>query len=131
MTNYEKMKAYEVRASDEECIAIVFAETAGKAKYYAFSHMDYFCEQDYCELFAHRVPLIDKYYQKGKKEMDWMNPKDRLALVKELGLHCITDTVDITECQKCEAKNYCDVFEEYSEILREVSKLQTMSKLKI
>lgn len=39
MTNYEKMKAYEVRASDEECIAIVFAETAGKAKYYAFSHV--------------------------------------------------------------------------------------------
>lgn len=109
------MKAYRVmECEDGYCIAIVFAESAGKAKSYALTYI--FDGVNYCDLIANRVPLIDKYYKKNKKEMDWMNPNDRLILVKELGVHCAFDTVDIPDCQKCSAKNYCDVYEEYSEL---------------
>lgn len=90
---------------DDYCTIVVFAESAGKAKSYVLKYI--FDGVNYCDLIANRVPLIDKYYQKNKKYMDWMNPNDRLILVKELGLRCAFYTSDIPYCQNCRAKNYC------------------------
>lgn len=88
------MKAYRVMAcKDDYCTVVVFAESAGKAKSYVLKYI--FNGVNYCDLIANRVPLIDKYYQKNKKIMDWMNPNDRLILVKELGLRCAFYTSDI------------------------------------
>lgn len=106
------MKAYKVKDLVNGNIAIVFAENGSKAKSYAFTYTDYFEDNDYCELIAYRVPTIDKYYQKGKKSMDWQNQDDRLVVVKELGISCSYDTYDIIECKKYKAKNYCDTYVE-------------------
>lgn len=106
------MKAYKVKDLVNGDIAIVFAENGNKARSYALTYADCFEDNDYCELCAYRIPTIDKYYQKGKKAMDWQNQDDRLAIVKELGIGCDDETYDITECQKCKAKNYCDTYEE-------------------
>lgn len=106
------MKAYKVKNLVNGNFAIVFAKNGSKAKSYAFTYTDYFDGYDYCELCAYRTPTIDKYYQKGKKAMDWQNQNDRLAIVKELGIGCDYDTYNIAEYQKCKAKNYCDTYEE-------------------
>ena len=50
--------------------------------------------------------FLDKYYR-GKKEMDWYDDADRIAMVKDGKFHCFEDA----ECPNCPAKQYCDVAE--------------------
>ena len=49
-----------------------------------------------------------KYYQEGKTEMEWSNPQDRLALVKEFSFRC--EYVDLVNCETCSAREYCDAY---------------------
>lgn len=101
------MKAWLVRERDGECATVVFAETRGKARALAM-HTDACEESDFCDIDVSRKPQMDKYYTQGKKEMDWYNAKDRIALVKECGFSCIPDAFDIEDCELCPAKQYCD-----------------------
>ena len=110
------MKAYTVRdKNDGFVIEVIFAETAGKAKSYALTYCEYFEYCCFCDLDVRRTPQIDKYYTDGKRKMDWLNQKDRLALVKECGFMCDDECFDIRTCEKCIAKEYCDRYEEYLE----------------
>lgn len=77
-----KVKAWLAKDKNEFHATVVFAETRGKAKSIAMCTEA--CEGvDFCNIYIERVPQIDKYYKEGKKEMDWLNDDDRLALVKE------------------------------------------------
>lgn len=106
------MKAWRVREKEEFCSTVVFAETRGKAK--AAALFTDCCEDaDFRHIEAHRLPEIDKYYKEGKIEMDWTNPSDRLALVKEAGFVCSYDWVDYEECPTCSAKDFCDQYKDY------------------
>jgi hypothetical protein len=49
---------------------------------------------------------MDKYYAEGKTEMDWSDPKDRIALVKECGFYCEEPIAE--DCKDCPAKDFCD-----------------------
>ena len=102
-----KMKAWLAKDKDEFSATVVFAETRGKARSIAMRTET--CEDvDFCNIYIRRVPQIDKYYKEGKKEMDWFNDDDRLALVKECGFYCEYIAEDM--CEDCPAKEYCDEY---------------------
>lgn len=106
------MKAYSVsdRNGDEGYSLVVFAETAGKAKAYAVG-VDEFCDYGFTGLRAIRKPMLDKYY-KGKDEMDWFDPKDRIAMVRYADFEC-SDEISFVdcECEECPAKKWCGRYE--------------------
>lgn len=106
------MKAWVAREKDEFRSTVVFAETAGKAKSIAFGTE---CLEDvpFCRIQVRRVPEMDKYYEDGKTEMDWNNPQDRIVLVKECGFYC--EYIEMSECENCQAKEFCSEWEEMEE----------------
>lgn len=106
------MKAWLVRKKDEFCATVVFAETRGKAKSVA-THTDACDYAEFCDIEVRRQPQLDKYYVDGKIEMDWDNPKDRIALVSEGGFCCDVYDLDREECEVCPASKYCDNYQDY------------------
>lgn len=99
------MKAWIVNEKYETASAVVFAETRGKAKALALCTSS--CEDaNFCDIEVSRAPEMDKYYAEGKTEMDWSDPKDRIALVKECGFYCEEPIAEC--CKSCPAKEFCD-----------------------
>lgn len=84
------MKAWLVRERDGEYATVVFAETRGKARSLAMA-TDACADADFCDIEVTRKPQLDKYYTDGKKEMDWYEVKDRIALVKDGGFRCASE----------------------------------------
>lgn len=109
------MKAWLVKDKDQFCATVVFAETRGKARAMAM-HTESCEDVDFCDIEVRRRPNLDKYYRDGKKEMDWYNSKDRIALVKDGGFICDIDYWEIEDCETCPAKQYCDGYEERREV---------------
>ena len=111
------MKAYKIedRAGYVPYVIIAFAERRGKAVTYALG-TDEFPDCDFCftDLSATRAKWADKYYR-GKPQMDWDNPEDRLAMVSEGGFYCGEDYFDPDECEKCSAKEECEKYCDYKE----------------
>ena len=81
------MKAYSVRDKNSDCFTIVFAESVNKAKVIAL-HTDACEDSYYTDIRTKRIPDLDKYYRVGKKEMDWFDDADRIALVRDAGYSC-------------------------------------------
>lgn len=106
------MKAWFVSEKDADCATVVFAETRGKARALAM-HTDACEDAQFTDIEVYRRPHMDKYYREGKTEMDWENPKDRIALVKECGFRC--EYVEPFWCDTCSAKQYCSLYEEYED----------------
>lgn len=101
------MKAWLVREKDEFTAAVVFAETRGKAKVLALSTEA--CEDsDFMSIEVRRLKGVDKYYKPGKRELDWFNTEDRIAMVKDFGFTCIPDAHCAETCNVCPAKEFCD-----------------------
>ncbi len=109
------MKAWLVRVRDENWCTVVFAESRGKARAAALS-TDCCEDADFTDIEARRLPIADSQYN-GRTEMDWDDPKDRLFLVKEAGFYC--EYVEPYNCEKCSAKEYCDLYQDSLEELRE------------
>lgn len=111
------MKAYAVddRQGYSEYSVVVFAESRGKAIVAALGTDEFpYADWSYTELRAIRNPELDKYYQ-GRQCMDWDNPDDRLAMVRDGGYHCAEDAFYPDDCAKCSGKDYCSRYEEYLE----------------
>ncbi len=105
------MKAWLVRKKDRFDATVVFAETRGKAR--ALARQTEACEDvDFCDIEVNRRPQMDKYYRDGKREMDWYNSKDRIALVKDCGFVCDSDYWEREDCDTCSAKEYCDTYQD-------------------
>lgn len=105
------MKAWLVKDKDEFCATVVFAETRGKARSLA-QHTEACEDVAFCDIEVRRKPDFDKYYVEGKKEMDWLNSKDRIALVKDGGFVCDPDYWEWEDCESCPAKEYCDKYQD-------------------
>lgn len=106
------MKAWLVREKDESSATVVFAETRGKAR--ALARCTDACEDaDFCDIEVRRKPQLDKYYKEGKKEMDWYEVNDRIALVREANFVCDYDYWDVKDCELCSAYQYCDRYQDY------------------
>lgn len=114
------MKAWLIRVKDGECAEVVFAETRGKARSWAMC-TDTCDGADFTDIEAHRVPHVDKYYKKGKRYMDWDDPKDRIVLFEECGFRC--EYVEAEFCEDCPVKKYCEDYinqmEEWEELANE------------
>lgn len=78
------MKAWNVHQKYGDATAIVFAETAGKAKTTALA-TENFWGSDFLDVEVHRQPGADQFYTPGKTEMDWCDPQDRINMVKYFG----------------------------------------------
>lgn len=103
------MKAWFVRDKYEFTATVVFAETRGKARNLA-RYTDACEGADFCDIEVHRLSRMDKYYRKGKIEMEWEYPADRLALVKDCGFRC--ECVDFDNCEGCSARDYCGAYKD-------------------
>lgn len=100
-------KAWIVREQREFMASVVFAETRGKAKSVALYTNA--CEgADFMSIEVRRAKEADKYYKPGKRELDWFNAEDRIAMVKDCGFTCIPDAYCAEECAVCPAKEFCD-----------------------
>lgn len=78
----KKLKAYEARNKwgYRDYATVVFAKTAGKAKSIAMNSEA--CEGcDFIDIEVFRVSQLDKYYKKGKQEMDWFNEFDFVVIL--------------------------------------------------
>lgn len=107
--NPDELKAWLVREKDEFAATVVFAETRGKAR--ALARCTDACEDaDFTRIEVTRMKEADKYYKKGKTELDWNDPADRLALVKHCGFRCDYESFDLEDCADCSAKEYCDLY---------------------
>lgn len=109
------MKAYVIKDRTGYCeyVLVVFAETRGKAISIALGTDEFpRCDYDFTQLKATRIHVLDKAYR-GKMWMDWDDPIDRLALVRDVGFHCNEDSFYPDECKRCAAKDYCSRYEEY------------------
>lgn len=104
------MKAWLVREKEQFWSTVVFAETRGKAKSLALS-TDCCEDAKFTDIEVHRQSQLDKYYKDGKKEMDWDNPQDRIALVRDCNFRCEY----MENCELCSAKEYCEDYQHYLE----------------
>ena len=105
------MKAWLVREKGEFCAEVVFAETRGKARSLAL-HTDSCEDVPFTDIEVHRMKSADKHHKDGKWLLEWDNPKDRIALVKDCGFVCDYD-FDLEDCKICSAKEYCDRYHDY------------------
>lgn len=106
------MKAYCCQNIWEICSTIVFAESAGKARYIAMNSDSIGDDLEFKDVRVRRVPQLDKYYH-GLKEMNWYNSDDRFAMIRFAGFQCNEDTFEPYECKDCSGKEYCDRYKDY------------------
>ena len=106
------MKAYTAsdRNGDTGYSIVVFAETAGQAKAYA-AQSDAFDEYGFTDIRVNRRKELDSFY-KGKREMDWMNDEDRVAMVRYANYECSCEVLH-PECEhgECPAQEWCGRYE--------------------
>lgn len=108
------MKAYQCGTQFECYSTIVFAETRGKAKVIAMNSDSLGDDLEFIDIWVRRCPVMDQFYR-GRSELDWYDPEDRIAMVKVGGYSCDDDSFDPDDCEKCPAKDYCGRFEEWKE----------------
>lgn len=114
----KRIKAFKCYDDYSGYSIIVFAESAGKARYIVINSDMLGDDLEFKDVYVRRIPALDGYY-KGKKEMDWYDPEDRLAMVREAGYRCDDDGFDPDECETCSGKEYCGKWEEYQEEAKE------------
>lgn len=103
-------KAYCARSKYGDCCStVVFVENRGKAKSLAMAS-EALEGVEFLDLEICRLPQMDKYYKPDKSEMDWLDPEDRIALVKDAGFRC--EYVELEECKQCPAREYCSEYED-------------------
>lgn len=115
------MKAWVVRVKDDFCAEVVFAGTRGQARSLALCTDT--CEySNFLDIEVHRAKELDKYYKAGKWRMDWDNPQDRIALVKDGDFMCYSslfmyfgESFYEKECTNCSARKYCDRYTDLTE----------------
>lgn len=103
-----KFKAFIVtdKYSEDGDSTVVFAETRNKARVLA-QKTTTCIDTNYIDIDCYRAPCFDKYYRKGKVEMNWNSKNDRIALCKE-GWACAGEC----NSDNCSAKKYCHRYDE-------------------
>ena len=114
------MKAWRCINDYDGYTTIVFAETAGKARYIAMQSDTIGDDLEFRDVVVRREKKLDAYYR-GRSEMDWFNADDRIAMVKDGDMECDDDSFDPDDCKRCTAAEYCDKFQDFLEEEQEVS----------
>ncbi len=96
---------------DDAGMAVVFAETRGQA--HALAKYTECCEfSDWNNISVRRMPQMDPMYKPERFRMDWDDPEDRIALVRECGWHCHPDYLNEDDCPNCPASEWCEYYRE-------------------
>ena len=111
------IKTWRVEEPYEGNVAVVFAETRNKAKYLAVQYDEGLQDYGYADVRAIRMPQLDKYAGDKPYVMDFETDEDRLILVRDAGFSCLEPEYE--DCEKCVAKDYCEVYESYLETRKE------------
>lgn len=114
------MKAWQCINYYDGYIMIVYAETAGKARYIAIQSGSIGDDLEFRDVIVRREKKLDAYYR-GVSEMDWYNAQDRMAIVQELGLSCDDDSFDPDDCKRCPAAEWCDKYQDFLKEEQETS----------
>ena len=104
------MKAWKCWEDWEGCGTIIFAETAGKARYIAMCSDSIGDDLEFKDVYVRRMKQMDQYYR-GKQEMDWFDDSDRIAMVRDAGFGCNDDYYDSEGCSRCPATEWCSTYE--------------------
>lgn len=116
----DALKAYVVRDKDyyRDFATVVFARNRNEARSLAMK-TDACEDLSYLEIEAKRKPALDNSYR-GRWEMDWNDPQDRIDCVKLAGMYCSYETDP--KCGSCPARDWCerykDDIESYDRIIR-------------
>ncbi len=109
-----KMKAYKAYLANywEAGSTVVFAKSAREAKKAAWMCESFYnWDYEYIDVRVRRLKGLDSAYR-GKREMDWDDPEDRLALVKA-GWTCFEDFFDPDDCKECSGREFCSMHKDY------------------
>ena len=103
----ENRVAFEIRNLRSNGRCICFFADRRKAMSYAYKYYPDFWDCKYTDMRIKRSKKLDKYYR-GVSMMDWENPEDRLAMVKELNYCCAYSIpIEKLDCANCSAKDCC------------------------
>lgn len=105
------IKAWRCINAEEFCSTIIFAETAGKARYKAMRSDSIGDSLEFSDIIVRREKVMDKYYR-GLEEMDWFDDRDRVAMVREAGFYC-GEYFDPEDCRACPASEWCAQYLEF------------------
>lgn len=107
------MKAFACSSNYSEGSIVVFAETANKARAMTV-HSDGFEYDEYTDIRARRLPLLDGMENHEPKDNYWLNDEIRIILVRDYGWNCFEPN-EYEPCEECCAKEYCGVYESRKE----------------
>ena len=99
-----KEKAWIVSNRFYEYVAVVFAETRGKARELALC-TGYFEDCRFIDISAVRLPEADHLCPEKGFELDWDIPEHREMLYK-IGYRCLDSA--LKNCIDCPCKDYCE-----------------------
>ena len=103
------MKAFACSSSYSEGSIVVFAETANKARAMT-AHSDGFEYDEYTDIHARRLPLLDGMENCEPKDSYWLNDEIRTILVRDYGWTC-AEPNEYEPCEECCAKSFCSYYE--------------------
>ncbi len=102
----QPLKAYRAWAEpDGTFTTVVFAADRNHAKRLAM-RTDACEDAEYINIRVRRSPELDNCYR-GRWEMNWDEPQDRIDLVKLAGFVCSYE-IDDPECDICPAREWCE-----------------------
>lgn len=108
------IRAFICQEEEEWNSIVVFAESAGKARYIAMNSYELGDDLRFRDIRVRRAPMLDKSYR-GSNMMDWNNPEDRVAMVRDAGFRCSGDWYDPNDCETCAAREYCETYKDRTE----------------
>lgn len=105
------IRAFVCQEEEEWNSVVVFAESAGKARYIAMCSYELGEDLQFQDVRVYRAPSLDKCYR-GLNMMNWNDPQDRIAMVRDAGFQCSGDWYDPVSCDCCAAREYCDTYKD-------------------
>ena len=113
------MKAFAINEKGNESYThVVFADTRTEAIRYAMENCGGdFADVAYTDMRAHMEPKLDAF-ENGRREMDWNNMEDRVAMVREAGFTCGREIgIKLERCEsQCAAYEWCSRYLHLKEI---------------
>ena len=106
------IRAFVCQEEEEWNSVVVFAESAGKARYIAICSYELGDDLRFQDVRVYRAPSLDKCYR-GLNMMNWNDPQDRIAMVRDAGFQC--SEADPVSCEICAARAYCDTYKDRME----------------
>ena len=104
------MKAFQVCSDYSEGSEVIFAESRNKARAIACYH-DGFEYDEYKDIRAYRLPLLDGMENSEPKDNYWLNEEIRIILVRDYGWYCYEPN-EYEPCESCCAKEFCEYYKD-------------------